>query len=56
MRYFFYTLLRWLLCLLEFAVAVLYWLPVRLLWGKNTFDYVVEYLSLKGWLKKHLGN
>lgn len=54
MKKLFFGLFYSILVIAEFITALVYWLPVRIIWGKNTFDYIIEYYSLKAWVKKNL--
>lgn len=51
MKNIFFFLLYLTLWLLEFIAATIYWLPVRIVWGKSTYDYIMEHENLRDWLK-----
>ncbi|WP_375445753.1 hypothetical protein [uncultured Fibrella sp.] len=36
--------------LIEFAVCLLFWLPIRLIYGKNAFKALRSEMSLSEWL------
>ncbi|QMW04066.1 hypothetical protein [Spirosoma foliorum] len=58
MRYAIYIILQLILLTLEFSTAIIYWLPVRIVWGKNSFDYLAttQYSSFYQWFKEKLRN
>jgi len=49
-------------CLLSLALEglqmAIYWLPIRLIWGKNTLDYLLSHhatnTSFRAWLNNNL--